>query len=104
MLLGADLSNGQKSGTSWIGSGLELITGEGSTTLDGVGVGVGLTTTFFTTGFLATGFFTTALDAGFLTAEKEVVGNSNVNERAKTMYFFKSLPPCLKAHSFIRCQ
>jgi hypothetical protein len=57
-------------------------------------VGVGLTTAvlitgFLATAFLATGFLATAdLDAGFLTAEKEVVGTSNVNERAKTMYFF----------------
>jgi hypothetical protein len=57
-------------------------------------VGVGLITAVLIVGFLATGFLTTGfltttdLDAGFLTAEKEVVGNRRVNERAKTMYFF----------------
>ena len=61
--------------------------------MDGVGVGVGLTTTFLemgflATGFLATGFLTAALAAGFLGAEKEGAGISNVNESAKTMYFF----------------
>jgi hypothetical protein len=88
MLIGADLSNGQKSGASLIGSGVELTTGEGSTTLDGVGVGVGLTATFFTTDFLATGFLAIDLAAGFLTAEKEVAGNRSDKDRAKTMYFF----------------
>ena len=81
-----------------VGVGVEVgsTTLGASTTADGDGVGVGLTTTFLTTGFLATGFLTTVLDAGFLTAEKEVVGNSNVNERAKTMYFFKLSPLYLK--------
>jgi hypothetical protein len=59
-------------------------------------VGVGLTTAVLITGFLAIGFLATGflatvdLDAGFLTAEKEVVGSKRVNERAIIMYFFKS--------------
>jgi len=75
------------------GVGVGSTTLGASTTVDGDGVGVGLTTAVLITGFLATGFLTTgflatALDTGFLTAAKEVVGNSNVNERAKAMYFF----------------
>ena len=49
-----------------------------------VGVGVGFTTTFLTTGF----FTATGLDDGFLTAGKDVAGNRRENKRAKTMYFF----------------
>ena len=64
-----------------------------STTADADGVEVGGTTAFLTTGFLvtaflATGFLTTTLAAGFLGAEKEGVGISNVNESANTRYFF----------------
>jgi hypothetical protein len=81
-------------------NGTAVVVGVGSTTLgasttvDGDGVGVGFTATFLTTGFLETGFLATgfltatALDAGFLTAEKEVAGSSRVKERARTMYFF----------------
>ena len=54
----------------------------------GFGIGLGFTAIFLITDSLATGFLTTVLDTGFLAAEKEVVGNSNVNKRAKTMYFF----------------
>jgi hypothetical protein len=48
----------------------------------------GRATTFLPAGYLATGFFTTALAAGFLGAEKEGAGISNVNESANTRYFF----------------
>ena len=81
-----------------VGVGAGSTTLGASTTVVGDGVGVGfaatfltigfLATGFLTTGFLATGFLTTTLAAGFLGAEKEVVGKSNVNERAKTMHFF----------------
>ena len=81
-----------------VGVGAGSTTLGASTTVVGDGVGVGfaatfltigfLATGFLTTGFLATGFLTTTLAAGFLGAEKEVVGKSNVNERAKTTYFF----------------
>ena len=63
------------------GGGVGVAEAEGLA--EGAGVLVALAT-----GFLTTGFFATALDTGFLTAEKEVVGNRRVNERAKTMNFF----------------
>jgi hypothetical protein len=79
--------------TILVGVGVGSTTLGASTTAEGDGVGVGLTTAvlitgFLTTGFLATGFLATDLAAGFLGAEKEGAGISNVNESAKTMYFF----------------
>ena len=78
-----------------VGVGVEVgsTTLGASTTADADGVEVGGTTAFLTTGFLvtaflATGFLTTTLAAGFLGAEKEGVGISNVNESANTRYFF----------------
>jgi hypothetical protein len=71
-----------------VGVGVGSTTLGASTTVDGDGMGVGLTATFLTTGFLETGFLATVLEAGFFGAEKEGAGNSNVNERARIMYFF----------------
>ena len=88
MFSGAGLSNGQKSGTTGIGfdAGVELITGEGSTTLgasttaEGDGVGVGLTITFLNIGF----FTTFTLLAGFLTLEKGKFAWDGTAETNKT--------------------
>jgi hypothetical protein len=84
------VDQGEKMIFGEVGVGVEIgsTTLGPSTTADGDGVGVGFTTTFLTTGFLATGFLTTTLTAGFLGAEKEGAGISNVNESANTRYFF----------------